>query len=124
MSFVPGSERQGRDSKVTSTDVAIALLPERSESLWVGGMHMHNVPMALVREIIRQGKRFDTLYAAPSASLAADLLIGAALVDRVVLGYIGFEHMGLAPAFRRAAEEGGGLDVIEAESGSCTLTSR
>jgi glutaconate CoA-transferase, subunit A len=121
MSYVPGDEAQGRDSKVTSTDVAIALLPERSESLWVGGMHMHNVPMALVREIIKQGKCFDTLYAAPSASLAADLLIGAGLVDRVVLGYVGFEHMGLAPALRRAAESGSKLEIIEADSGSMVL---
>jgi glutaconate CoA-transferase subunit A len=86
MDYVPEDNSQARDSKVTSTDVAIALLPERSESLWVGGMHMHNVPMALVREVIQQGKRFETLYAGPSASLAADLLIGAGLVDRVVRG--------------------------------------
>ncbi|HET9496403.1 MAG TPA: CoA-transferase [Chloroflexia bacterium] len=121
MGIDPGNDLHGRDSKVTSTDVAIALLPERSESLWVGGMHMHNVPMALVREIIRHGKRFETLYAAPSASMAADLLIGAGLVDRVVLGYAGFEHIGLAPALRRAAESNGQVDIIEADSGSLVL---
>jgi glutaconate CoA-transferase subunit A len=121
MGYVPGNDVQGRDSKVTSTDVAIALLPPVSDSLWVGGMHMHNVPMALVREIIRHGKRFETLYAAPSASLAADLLIGAGLVDRVVLGYVGFEHMGLAPTLRRVAGGGGQVDIMEADSGSLTL---
>ena len=121
MGYVPGNDVQGRDSKVTSTDVAIALLPERSPSLWVGGMHMHNVPMALVREIIKHGKRFDTLYAGPAASLAADLLIGAGLVDRVVLGYAGFEHMGLAPALRRAVESGSQVEIIEADSGSMVL---
>jgi glutaconate CoA-transferase subunit A len=121
MDYVPEDNSQARDSKVTSTDVAIALLPERSESLWVGGMHMHNVPMALVREVIQQGKRFETLYAGPSASLAADLLIGAGLVDRVVLGYAGFEHMGLAPALRRAAESGSTFEFVEADSGSMVL---
>lgn len=103
------------------------MVPDVSESLWVGGMHMHNVPMALVRECIRQGKRFETLYAGASSSIAADLLIGAGLVERVVCGYIGYEHMGLAPAFRRAVEEGmdsGGLnlrEVVEADSGSMVL---
>jgi glutaconate CoA-transferase subunit A len=121
MEYGPGQDQQPRDSKVTSINVAIGLLPEQSESLWVGGMHMHNVPMALVREIIRQGKRFETLYAAPSASMAADLLIGAGLVERVVLGYLGFEHMGLAPAFRRSVESGGQLKVVEADSGSLVL---
>ncbi|MDQ5826939.1 MAG: hypothetical protein M3441_22430 [Chloroflexota bacterium] len=118
-----------RKSKVASVEEAVArLVPDVSESLWVGGMHMHNVPMALVRECIRQGKRFETFYAGPSSSMAADLLIGAGLVDRVVCGYIGYEHMGLAPAFRRAVEQRtGGADglglreVVEADSGSMVL---
>jgi glutaconate CoA-transferase subunit A len=112
----------GRASKVMDVAEAVAsLIPQPCESLWVGGMHMHNVPMALVREFIRQGKRVKTLYAAPSTSLAADLLIGARLVERVVCGYIGFEHLGLAPAFRRAVEEEHSVEVIEADSGSLTL---
>ena len=111
-----------RKSRVLEVEEAVSsLIPGKSESLWVGGMHMHNVPMALVRECIRQGKRFETLYAGPSASLAADLLIGAGLVERVVCGYIGFEHMGMAPAFRRAVEGGASIEVIEADSGSLVL---
>jgi glutaconate CoA-transferase subunit A len=112
-----------RSSKVMGVEEAVAsLVPDRSESLWVGGMHMHNVPMALVRECIRQGKRFETFYAGPSSSLAAELLIGARLVERVVVGYVGFEHIGLAPLFRRAVE-GGESDIrfVEADSGSMTL---
>lgn len=119
----------GRTSKVASAEEAIErLVPDVSESLWVGGMHMHNVPMALVRECVRQGKRFGTLYAGPSTSMAADLLIGANLVERVVCGYIGYEHMGLAPVFRRAAEERiegegslGVREVVEVDSGSLVL---
>lgn len=118
-----------RKSKVTSVEEAVsAFVPDVSESLWVGGMHMHNVPMALIRECLRQGKRFETLYAGPSTSMAADLLIGSGLVERVVCGYIGYEHMGLAPVFRRAVEarsDGGeGLrlrEVVEADSGSMVL---
>lgn len=118
-----------RRSKVAEIEAAVEqFVPKQCDSLWIGGMHMHNVPMALVRECIRQGKRIGTLYAAPSASLAADLLIGAGLVDTVVCGYIGFEHMGLAPAFRRAVEQRlNGADaeglrsVVDADSGSLTL---
>lgn len=112
-----------RTSKVMELESAVeSLVPAQSESLWVGGMHMHNVPMALVRECIRQGKRFETFYAGPSSSLAAELLIGAGLVERVVVGYIGFEHIGLAPVFRRAAEGGESkIEFIEADSGSMTL---
>jgi glutaconate CoA-transferase subunit A len=82
---------------------------------------MHNVPMALVRECVRQGKRFDTFYAAPSSSLAAELLMGAGLVERVVVGYIGFEHLGLAPVFRRLAEHGSSIEFIESDPGSMLL---
>ena len=93
-------------------------MPDKSESLWVGGMHMHNVPMALVRECIRQGKRFETFYAGPSSSLAAELLIGSGPVERVIVGYIGFEHIGLAPLFRRVVESGDSkIEFIEADSG-------
>src|SRR5438128_11744035 len=100
-------EQPTRTSKVMSPEEAVStLVPERSASLWVGGMHMHNVPMALVRECIRQSRRFETLYAGPSASLAAELLLGAGLVKRVVCSYIGYEHLGLAPVFRRLVESG------------------
>ena len=110
-----------RRAKVRDVHDAVAeLVPERSESLWVGGMHMHNVPMALVRECIRQGKRFETLYAGPSSSLAADLLVGAGMVERVLVGYLGFEHLGLAPAFRRAAMRGTPA-IVEVDSGSLLL---
>lgn len=118
-----------RRSKVIEVEQAIEqFVPKHCESLWIGGMHMHNVPMAAVRECIRQGKQIGTLYAGPSASLAADLLIGAGLVERVVVGYVGFEHMGLAPVFRRAVEERvageaefGLREVVEADSASMVL---
>ena len=74
--------------------------------LAVGGMHMHNAPMALVREVIRQAIPIQTLATSPSAGIQADLPIGAGLVREVVCSYIGFEHLGLAPSFRRMAESG------------------
>src|SRR2546421_11869809 len=117
-SMAEATEQPARSSKLMDAEDAIStLVPEHAESLWVGGMHMHNVPMALVRECIRQGKRFETFYAGPSSSLAAELLIGAELVERVVVGYIGFEHIGLAPVFRRTVESGNSkIEFVEADS--------
>lgn len=88
------------------------LISNEIEMVAVGGMHMHNHPMALVREIVRRRARINCLLTSPSASLAADVLIGAGLVDAVATSYIGFEHLGLAPAYRRAAESGR-LEVYE-----------
>ena len=88
------------------------LVPEGTGLLAVGGMHMHNNPMELVRELTRRRRRVRRLLTSPSASLAADLLIGAGLVNEVATAYIGFEHLGLAPAYRRAAESGA-INVLE-----------
>lgn len=122
MSITPDSaDNPTRRSKVQEIEEAIATIPQHSESLWVGGMHMHNVPMALVRECIRQGKHFETFFAGPSSSLAIELLMGAGLVERVVVGYIGFEQLGLAPVFRRLAEKGSDILFIEADPGSMLL---
>jgi glutaconate CoA-transferase, subunit A len=74
--------------------------------LAVGGMHLQNNPMAVIYELIRLERRIGRLVTSPSAALTADVLIGAGLVDEVSTSYVGFEHLGLAPCFRRAAESG------------------
>jgi glutaconate CoA-transferase, subunit A len=97
---------------LSSTEAIDRLVPEGTGLLAVGGMHMHNHPMELVRELVRRRRGFRRLLTSPSASLAADLLIGAGLVEEVATAYIGFEHLGLAPAYRRAAESGA-VTVLE-----------
>jgi len=69
-------------------------------------MHLHNNPMAVIYELIRQERRISRLVTSPSAALNADVLIGAGLVERLSTSYVGFEHLGLAPCYRRAAESG------------------
>lgn len=111
------------DSVVTSRrsklmalpDAVRELVPNPCPLLAAGGMHMHNAPMALVREVVRQGIHINRLLTSPSASIQADLLIGAGLVDEVITSYIGFEYLGLAPSFRRAVE-GGQVRLIEADA--------
>jgi glutaconate CoA-transferase subunit A len=104
-------------SKVASAADAVArFVPDGCRVLAVGGMHLHNNPMALVFELVRQDRHIGRLVTSPSASLNADVLIGAGLVSQVATSYVGFEHLGLAPRFRSAAEAGTVkvLDLCEA----------
>ena len=73
--------------------------------------------MALVRELIRQGR--TGLHLIGSAhSIDVDLLVAAGAVRRCEESYVGFEQdLGLAPAYRRAAEQGS-IEVAE----SCCAT--
>jgi acyl CoA:acetate/3-ketoacid CoA transferase alpha subunit/acyl CoA:acetate/3-ketoacid CoA transferase beta subunit len=93
-------------SKIMTPAEAIHSLLKPGMKVAVGGMHMHNNPMTLVREVIKQRIPIGTLVLSPSASIGADLLIGAGLVEEVLAPYIGFEYLGLAPCFRRAVQEG------------------
>jgi glutaconate CoA-transferase, subunit A len=105
------------DKRASAAEAVASLVPEGTGLIAVGGMHMHNNPMALVAELVRTGRRVRRLLTSPSACLNADVLIGAGLVDEVATSYIGFEHLGLAPAFRRAVE-GGRLRVLELDEAS------
>lgn len=99
---------------------AVAGLTDRDLGLVaLGGMHMHNNPMELVRELIRQRRRIRRLLTSPSAGIAAELLLRAGLVDEIATSYVGFEHLGLAPWFRRRVEAGE-VRVLEMDEASIT----
>ncbi|MCL4559457.1 MAG: hypothetical protein M1281_02435 [Chloroflexi bacterium] len=63
------------------------------------------VAFAFIRELIRQGKKDLYLYGS-GMNVDADMLIGAGCISAAEIGHIGFENIGLAPCFRRAAESG------------------
>lgn len=93
-----------RKSKLMSLSDAVRTI-EDGELLGIGGWTLYSHPMALVREIIRQGQK--NLRLAPSAaSIAPDLLIAAGRAAEVHCVFISLEQFGLAPAFRRAAQSG------------------
>jgi glutaconate CoA-transferase subunit A len=73
--------------------------------------------MAMVRELLRQGRR--ALHLIGSAhSIDVDLLVATGAVRRCEESYVGFEQdLGLAPGYRRAAEAGT-IEVAE----SCCAT--
>jgi glutaconate CoA-transferase, subunit A len=81
----------------------------------LGGGLCARLPMALVRELVRQRRR--ELHLVGSAhSIDVDLLIAAGAVAVCEESYVGFEQdLGLAPAFRRAAESG----AVEVRESAC-----
>lgn len=94
-------------SKLLSVSEAVERhVPDGVGLLCVGGMHLHNNPMSLIREVVRQQRTIRRLLTSPCGALNADLLVGAGLVQEIATSYVGFEHLGLAPCFRRAAESG------------------
>lgn len=72
----------------------------------LGGGLSARLPMAVVRELIRQGRR-DLHVVGSAHSMDVDLLIAAGALAVCEESYVGFEQdLGLAPAYRRAAETG------------------
>ena len=83
----------------------------------LGGGLSARLPMAMVRELIRLGRR-DLHVVGSAHSMDVDLLIAARAIRRCEESYVGFEQdLGLAPAYRRAAEAGE-LEIAE----SCCVT--
>src|SRR5215207_1761615 len=81
----------------------------------LGGGLSARLPMALVRELIRAGRRY--LHVLGSAhGIDVDLLVAAGAVAVCEESYVGFEQdFGLAPAYRRAAETG----AVEVRESCC-----
>ncbi|HVT66196.1 MAG TPA: CoA-transferase [Trebonia sp.] len=110
------SLRPPADKRATLADAA-ALVTDGAVVALGGGLSAR-LPMALVRELIRQHR--TGLHVVGSAhSIDVDLLVAAGAVRRCEESYVGFEQdLGLAPAYRRAAQQG---TVEVAESCCATL---
>jgi glutaconate CoA-transferase, subunit A len=91
-------------NKIVSASEALAGLKDGMQ-VATGGWLFNGQPMGLVREVIRKGIKNLSLVPAPG-SIAPDMLIGAGAVSEVFCVFISFEQFGLAPNFRRAAENG------------------
>jgi glutaconate CoA-transferase subunit A len=100
----------GMKIKQKSLAEAVALIND-GDVVGIGGHTARRHPMALVREIARQRKRRLHIVGWNNG-IDMDLLIGAGCVETVETSYIGLGSFGLAPNFRRAAEQGR-VKVIE-----------
>lgn len=104
---------RARRSKLCGVNDALAMVQPNS-SVILGGLWYHNVPAAFARAIVRAEIGGLTVMTAPPAGYGPDLLIGAGLVKTIYAAYIGFEHLGLAPNFRKAAEQGT-VEVVDCD---------
>ena len=91
-------------SKIMDLDQALDHI-ESGMTVGIGGWIFHSQPMALVRGIVRRGLKDLRLVPAPG-SIAPDLLIAAGCVSETACVFLSFEHLGLAPGFRKAAQSG------------------
>jgi glutaconate CoA-transferase subunit A len=80
-----------------------ASLIEDGARITFGGMSVHNHPMAFIYELIRRGVK-DLTVVGHVAADDVDILVGTGCVKRLEISYVGLEEFGLAPNFRRAAE--------------------
>lgn len=97
--------RELKDKTMTVAE-AVAKFVHDGDFIACGGFGHVRVPMALIYEIIRQGRRNLTM-AGKTAVHDIDILIGAGCVSRVEVAYsFGHELRGLSPAGRRAVETG------------------
>jgi glutaconate CoA-transferase, subunit A len=88
------------------TDLPQAARLVRDGDLVALGGHTRQAPMALIRELIRQGRRHLGLVTVPTGGLNVDLAVGAGMVDHLHFAQVGLEEYGLAPHFRAALETG------------------
>jgi glutaconate CoA-transferase, subunit A len=100
--------------KLVELDRAAGLVSDGALVALGGGLSAR-LPMALVRELIRQGRR--GLHVVGSAhGIDVDLLVAAGSIAVCEESYVGFEQdFGLAPAYRRAAQDG----TIEVRESCC-----
>jgi acyl CoA:acetate/3-ketoacid CoA transferase alpha subunit len=97
--------RELRD-KTMSVQEAVRTFVRDGDFIAFGGFGHIRVPMALVYEIIRQG-RSKLIMAGKTAVHDADLLIASGCVNRIEVAYsFGHEIRGLSAAGRRAVETG------------------
>ncbi len=93
------------NSRILSLEEAAASIPDKSV-ITMGGFGVFLQPMAMVREMIRQGKKDISLLSVGEA-YAGDLLIGGGCVKRIALSSFGFEAVtGRARNFCKAVEQG------------------
>jgi glutaconate CoA-transferase subunit A len=91
-------------SKVISRSDALELVPDGAR-IAVGGTLLRRKPVAFLTALALAGRRDLRLYSF-LASLDVELLVALGAASAVHSGYVGFEQLGFAPAFRAAADAG------------------
>ena len=104
--WVAANKSPGLVDKRTSVGDAVERFVRDGDYIAMGGFGHIRVSMAVIYEIIRQGRRHLAL-AGKTAVHDCDTLIGAGCVDRIEVAYsFGHELRGLSAAGRHAVESG------------------
>jgi glutaconate CoA-transferase subunit A len=74
--------------------------------LGLGGGPLAMNPVAMAANVILAGTTNLDMVVAPIGGFAADLMIAGGAVRSVEFAQLGFEELGMAPAFRRGAQQG------------------
>ncbi len=102
------------EERLCTLKEAVAANIHDGDVVAIGGVGRNRVPMALVREIIRQGKK-NLHIVGREKGMEFDMLIGAGCVKKVSFALVSLEEFGLAMNFRRKAQAG----EIELEEHAC-----
>jgi glutaconate CoA-transferase subunit A len=90
--------------KVTTIEEAAGLVAD-GDVVALQNMATQAAPMAMVRELIRQGRR-DLGLVCLVGGMAVDWLAAAGAIDRLIGAAVSMEQFGLCQRYRRAVERG------------------
>lgn len=100
--------------RLMSLDEAVSKFVKDGDVVAIGGVGRNRSPMALVREIIRHGKK-NLHIVGREKGMDFDLLIGAGCVKKVSFALVSLEEFGLAMNFRKKVEAG----EVEVDEHAC-----
>ncbi|MBW2145747.1 MAG: hypothetical protein JRG73_05145 [Deltaproteobacteria bacterium] len=92
------------ENKWMVLEQAVRLIND-GDKVAVGG-HMEMAPLALKREMIRQGRKNLRLVTVPRGAIGVDMLIGAGMVHSIETAQVVMDEYGSAPNFRKSVEQG------------------
>ena len=96
----------GGVDKLTTAAEAVRRLVPNDAVVGVGGTNHARTPMALLIEILRQGRTGLTMTR-PLSCFEAELMLATGMADRIMTSWVGIGHgWGLAPVVRQLVENG------------------
>jgi glutaconate CoA-transferase subunit A len=94
------------EDKLMSLEEAVRRFVPNNGVVGVGGTNHARTPMALLIEILRQGRTGLTMTR-PLSCFEAELMLAAGMADRIMTSWVGIGHgWGLAPVVRHLVEAG------------------
>lgn len=100
-----GLDRATGDKLTTAAEAVRRFVPNDAV-IGVGGTNHARTPMALLIEVLRQGRTGLTM-ARPLSCFEAELMLATGMADRVMTSWVGIGHgWGLAPVLRHLVENG------------------